>query len=437
MLDRQEFPIWLWVPFLTLLACAPGSTKLAGLGWLLIVVAGLVCMVRMAIARDRFCTPEDPEILQAARTWLMFCLLAFFFKFVGVLYWSDPIGTRHFDFRMLLSALAIHFFVARVTIGRARSSALVVSLMVASIVGLTFSYLHVSFDVDTPSNRINWAGGQVMLSWVLLSAAASDALAARWRGLAAVGFLVFWMAVLLSGARSAYLSLPWVVAAGMMLLMSKTGPATRGRWLLLLTMGAAALTVILTLTSPKVVQVPMSRIVLAVEQARVALGWETDQPRDVNTPVGSRLYMWQRSLEVIKESPWIGYGREQRIAFIKEWGREADAHIVKDQFHLHSEYINGMVDHGVVGLASTASYMIGLLVVAWRLRRRHGLMSLAVAGVAFTHITMSITNANSQTNNYSVVFGLAMMLIFLFRFGGIRPKESSAQDAPLPAFPWR
>lgn len=437
MPDRREVPIWLWIPFLALLACAPGSTKLAGSAWLLIVLAGLVCMTRMSLPRYRSGMSDDPEILQVARTWLLFCVLAFFFKFVGVLYWSDPIGTRHFDFRMLLSALAIHFFVARVSIGPARSGALVTSLLVASIVGLTFSYLHVSFDVDTPSNRINWAGGQVMLSWVLLSAAASDGLAVRWRALAAIGFSVFWMAVLLSGARSAYLSLPWVLAAGLMLLMSKTGPATRGRWLLLLTMGAAAVTVILSVTSPKIVQVPMSRIVLAVEQVQVALGWDTNQPRDVNTPVGSRLYMWQRSLEVIKESPWIGYGREQRIAFIKEWGREADAHIVKDQFHLHSEYINGMVDHGLVGLASTASYMVGLLVVAWQLRRRHGLMSLAVAGVAFTHITMSITNANSQTNNYSVVFGLAMMSIFLFRFAGIRPQDPASQGTAPPVPPWR
>lgn len=437
MPDRLEFRIWLWVPFVVLLACTPGSTKLAGLGWLLIVLAGLVCMLRAAIPSYRSWVPEDPDIQRAAGTWLMFCALGFAFKFAGVFYWSDPVGTRHFDFRMLLAALAIYFFVARVNIGSGRSAALISALLVASIVGLTFSYLHVSFEVDTPSNRINWAGGQVMLSWVLLSAAASDRLAVRWRGLAALGFVIFWLAVLLSGARSAYLSLPWVLAAGLMLLMSKIGPATRGRWLLLLTMGSAAITVVLTVTSPKIVQVPMSRIVLAVEQAQVALGWDTEQPRDVNTPVGSRLYMWQRSLEVIKESPWIGYGREQRIAFIKEWGREADAHIVKDQFHLHSEYINGMVDHGLVGLASTASYMVGLLVVAWQLRRRHGLMSLAVAGVAFTHITMSITNANSQTNNYSVVFGLAMMSIFLFRFAGIRPQDPASQGTAPPVPPWR
>lgn len=437
MSDRIAVPAWLWYAFLVLLACAPGSTKLAGLGWLLMVLAGLVCLVRACMPVHRGSIPGDPSLHLAARTWLLFCSLGFALKFVGVLYWSDPIGTRHFDFRMILSALAIHFFVSRVDRGEQAPHHLVMALFLAATVGFGASYLLATEGIDTPSNRINWAGGLVMLSWVLLSAAASDGLHRRWRGMAAAGFLIFWVAVLLTGARGAYLSAPWAVAAGMMLLLSKTGPATRGRWLLLVSMTIASLTAVLSLTSPKAIQVPMNRISLAVDQARDALGWDAGQPRDVNTSVGARLYMWQRSLDVIKDSPWIGYGREQRIAFIKEWGNEVDAHIVKDQFHLHSEYINGMVDHGVVGLASTAAYMIGLLVTAWHLRRRHGLMSLAMAGIAFTHITMSITNANSQTNNYSVVFGLAMMAIFLFRFGGIRPQEPAGQSHPKPVPPWR
>ena len=177
-----------------------------------------------------------------------------------------------------------------------------------------------------------------------------------------------------------------------------------------------ALTVIgMFLVAPKVLEVPMQRIDLAVQEARMALVGDERGGRDVDTPVGSRLYMWQRSMEVFKESPWIGYGRAQRIAFIKEWGDEADAHIVSSQSHLHNEYINGMVDHGVVGLASTLSYMLGLIAVALSLRREFPLMALSVGGIAFTHITMSMTNANSQTNNYSVMFGLVLTVVFLLR----------------------
>lgn len=430
--SSPAFKPWFWWAFVLLLAAAPGSTKLAGLAWVLMVVGGLVALVKSRPWQPSAWLPQDPDIHRAARTWLFFCLAGFSLKMLGVLYWSDPIGTRHFDFRMLLSSLAVYFLVARARIDLAQVRHLVIALMVAACVGFTFSYLHVNYEVDTPSNRINWAGGQVMLSWVLLSAAASSDLSKRSRWIAGIGFVVFWAAVLLSGARSAYLSLPWVLAAGAMLVLSKTGPAVRGRGLLLAALGAAALAVLLSLLSPKIVQVPISRISVAVEQAQSALGWgEHPGEKDVNTPVGARLYMWQRSLEMIKESPWIGYGREQRIAFIKDWGEEAHAHIVQDQFHLHSEYINGMVDHGLVGLASTAAYMLGLLVAAWQLRRRHGLMALALAGVAFTHITMSITNANSQTNNYSVIFGLTMVLVFLFRFRSIR-SQGQAQEVGVP-----
>ena len=166
---------------------------------------------------------------------------------------------------------------------------------------------------------------------------------------------------------------------------------------------------------PKVLEVPMHRVEIAVIEAHKAMLGDEDGDRDVDTPVGSRLYMWQRSIEVFKESPWIGYGRKQRIAFIKAWGKEANAHIVSDQSHLHSEYINGMVDHGLVGLASTLTYMLGLVAVALTLRREFPLMALSIGGIAFTHITMSLTNANSQTNNYSVVFGLALTVVFQLR----------------------
>ena len=67
--------------------------------------------------------------------------------------------------------------------------------------------------------------------------------------------------------------------------------------------------------------------------------------------------------------------------------------------------------------------MLGLVVVALSLRREFPLMAMSIGGIAFTHITMSLTNANSQTNNYSVVFGLAMTVVFQLRASrsGARP----------------
>ena len=120
---------------------------------------------------------------------------------------------------------------------------------------------------------------------------------------------------------------------------------------------------------------------------------------------------------MIQESPWIGYGRAQRIRFIKEWGGQANAHIVKDQTHLHSEYINGMVDHGVFGLLSTLTYMAGLIFLTFILRRNCHFLAMSAGGLAYIHVMMSFTDANSQTNNYSVMIGLALSSIFLLRLG--------------------
>ena len=160
---------------------------------------------------------------------------------------------------------------------------------------------------------------------------------------------------------------------------------------------------------------------------------EEVDPSAIDTSVGTRLYMWQRSKDMIAQSPWIGFGREQRMAFIQTWGAEVDAHIVLGQTHLHSEYVNGMIDHGVFGLLSTLSYMAGAVVLAWRLRRSFGLAAFSVGGIAYTHIVMSFTDTNSQTNNYSVMFTVSLLLVFLISDKHRGRNRESAHDGMGPA----
>lgn len=423
---------WLWAAFLLLLAFSPASTKMGGTNWLVMALAGLYFMFRGKVrARGQ---DLDDDILRASRVWLLACAAGLLIKMIGVLYWGDPIGTRHFDLRLFLGALSIHFFVARVNLADAARRQLLAALLVAAVAGFVVSHVHATYNVPTPSNRINWAGGLVMLSWVMLSATVCRRMTTAWHRAAVIGFLVFWLAILMSGARAAYLSLPWALMVGAVLLISRLGSSylRQGRWLLVTVFAVASLGSIVTLMEPKAVQVPMNRIAIAIEQAEDALGWGEQRTQIVDTSVGARIYMWQRSLEVIKERPWLGYGREQRMAFVKEWGKEANSGIVESQTHLHSEYINGMVDHGILGLFSTLAYMVGLLAMAWVLKARHGLMALAVAGIAFTHVTMSITDANSQTNNYSVMMNLALMSIFFFRFGPVREGGDSRSGADVP-----
>jgi O-antigen ligase len=414
-------PVWAWALFLGLLALAPANTKLAGTAWLLMALLGVWAMFAHRDWRPE--SAEDHVLWRAARLWLVFCAIAFAFKAIGITYWGDPWRTRHFDLRVLLTALSLFFLVSRLKLEPGRRVQLIGAMFVAACAGFLMSYLHANHDVETPSNRINWAGGLVMLSWALLPVMAMSQIAGRWRWMAFAGVLLLWGAVLMSGARSAYLSVPWLLVCAAVLMLGTRRHRHWGRWL---AGGVAAVLLgwfALYSMVPKVLEVPLNRVEIAIDDAQKALLGDEDGDRDVDTPVGSRIYMWERSLEVFKESPWIGYGRAQRIAFIKQWGKEANAHIVSDQFHLHSEYINGMVDHGLVGLASTLTYMLGLVVVALSLRRDFPLMAMSIGGIAFTHITMSLTNANSQTNNYSVIFGLALTVVFQLRASrpGARP----------------
>lgn len=426
-LNRQRSALldsaWWWI-WLALVVATPGETKLAGAGWAIVAVFGLIALFRQQ--GQAFLVSPDDTLARAGRTWFFFCLAGFAFKAIGVSYWGDAWKTRHFDMRMILSALAVAVLVSRLHISTLRKHQLATALSMASVVAFIVAYLHANLEFETPSNRINWAGGLAMLSWVLLSVAADGQFSRLVRYFAGIGFALLWGGILMTGARSAYLSLPWALLAGALVMFMTVRHDTFWRRVAVLGFGLILSMAVLHSAVPSIFSVPAERIQEAVSQAESALAPPGDPRRDVDTPVGSRIYMWQRSWEVFKESPWIGYGRLQRIAFIKEWGKESNAHIISDQFHLHSEYVNGMVDHGLVGLASTLSYMIGLVVLAWSLRKTMPLTAMAFGGIAFTHITMSITNANSQTNNYSVVFSLAMVTLFLLRPGRPRNHTSSA-----------
>lgn len=418
-IERGRFSEWVWGVFLCLVLLAPASTKMAGTGWLMIVLLGGWYALRKPVVP--LSDPDERLYRKAAKGWMVACLLAMGFKAVGMFYWDDPWWTRHFDFRLLLAGVSTYLVVQRVWSSEKQERRLIAVLMAASVVAFVVSYLHANYEVPTPSNRINWAGGLAMLACVLMSFAARPYLKRAWVRLLGAGVFIYMFAVLMSGARGAYMPLLWIAAVGLYLLIRRIDWTKSCRWFyrgLVLNLFAA---VLLVACVPKLFDVPKERVMLGLDEAKAVLmepGFSTEA---VDTSIGTRIYMWRRSLDVIREHPWLGYGREQRITFIQEWGDEIHAHIVKDQTHLHNEYINGMVDHGVFGLASTLSYMIGLIWVAWTLRRRYAMTSLAVGGIAFIHVTMSLTDTNSQTNNYSVMLSLALFMIFMARSGSTRP----------------
>ncbi|MEX1167545.1 MAG: O-antigen ligase family protein [Hydrogenophaga sp.] len=320
----------------------------------------------------------------------------------------------------------------------AQKNLLVSSLCVAGGVALVVAYRFAHHGIDTPSQRINWAGGLVMLACVTVPMLRSGFLSKfNQRALifAAVALVV---AVLLTGSRGPYLALPWVVLGSFWFfgrnIRSMLGVKAAG-WRLAVSL--VAVMIVLPIALPKVFEVPVARVMLGVAEMQAMVTGSTRNSHAIDTSVGTRVYMWRKSEQKIIDSPWIGYGRVQRMAFIQEWGAEVNAAMVTDQTHMHSEYINGMIDHGVFGLLSTLSYMVGAAVLAWRLRKRFSVAAFSVGGIAFTHWVMSFTDTNSQTNNYSVMITVSMLIVFWLaspntddpapRVGIPLPKPSNAQ----------
>ncbi len=426
-------PAWLWSLFVLMVALAPGSSKVAGAIWFLMVgAAGIAffCSPKAQVLRG-----EDAERLGLLRLWLYFCAAAFAFKAVGMFYWGDPWWTRHFDFRIVCAAAAMPILMARFQPSSAQRNLLVTALCIASGVALAVAYRFAYHGIDTPSQRINWAGGLVMLACITLPLIKLSFMSKLNQWAMAVATVVLVVAVLLTGSRGSYLALPWVVLGSVWLfgrnlraIFEVKAAGLRMAMLLLVVLIA------LPMALPKVFEVPVARVMLGVTEMHAMVTGSPRNSKAIDTSVGTRVYMWRKSEEKMLDSPWIGYGRDQRMAFIQEWGAEVNAEMVTDQTHMHSEYINGMIDHGIFGLLSTLSYMVGVAVLAWKLRKRFPVAAFSVGGIAFTHCVMSFTDTNSQTNNYSVMITVSLLIIFWLALP--YPEDQAATAGhPLPDTP--
>jgi hypothetical protein len=204
---------WLWWLCMGLLALSPVWSKFAGATWLALVLLGFYA---------RWSQPPTPALpawgAALARQWVLWCALAFGLRAVAQLYWGDSWEKRHFDLRLLLGAFAAAWLLSYRPRPRVSLNLFIAALVVAAAAGLSMVFLHVQFDVPTPSNRINWTLALAFLCCLSLGLAFTkniDRIQTRWIWLAITLHLV---AIFLSGTRAAYLIFPWVMGVGAYLL---------------------------------------------------------------------------------------------------------------------------------------------------------------------------------------------------------------------------
>lgn len=407
---------YVWWMLCTLLALAPTHTKLAGAGWLLWVgYAAWSYKTQQPVSTNG---THQSSLELAARYWLIGSCVACLLRLPPVLYWGDGWGDRHFESRMLVAALATYVLMHRTSLhDRLR----LLMLLALSVAGLCAASITVLFGRDTPTNPIPWAAAMGFMACVLVVLPTDNQpQPARW--LKVLGLLGFSIGILLSQSRGAYPALVWLAAVQGY--TAWTGSASRhshghgkeARQALprkvLWGMGGLSVAALL-LIFPALWQTPIERLATAWTESLNLLASATPASHAIDTSVGARLFMWQHALDAIGIHHPFGYGREQRLALIQQWGTSAGSTYVVTFGHVHNELLQAALDQGVFGLASVLSTWAGLLAAAWLCWKKHRPTAIGLLGLALVHISAGLTNVNTAHNYYGLMLGFATGMLFL------------------------
>ena len=107
----------------------------------------------------------------------------------------------------------------------------------------------------------------------------------------------------------------------------------------------------------------------------------SDNPYDLNTSVGWRLYFWDEILRRFWDSPWVGFGSgSSTILGTELFGTEASP---------HNGYLRVLYETGLVG---SAAFLFVLLAMLWQgARLLRARLPPRVAFISHVYVTMTVT----------------------------------------------
>jgi O-antigen ligase len=280
------------------------------------------------------------------------------------------------------------------------------ALATACAIGLGVTAL---YGRDTPVHPIAWA---VSLSfWVCLMAplVLAPALSPLRRTLWALAVLMGCMGVVLSQSRGVYGLIIWIALASYvaasnrtLLQMSTFRPRT---WLALgLVFGGF---IWMLSAQPAWLSAVFHRVAEIWVEASLS---QSNPTEAANTSVGSRLFLWSRALDAIEVHPWLGYGKENSIAMIRQWGQDINSDQVQKLGHLHHEFLDAWVSHGLMGILSLLVLATGMGLVVRKLWVPHPMAAQGILGILFMHITAGLSNTNMVHNYYGAMLSLSISL---------------------------
>ena len=130
---------------------------------------------------------------------------------------------------------------------------------------------------------------------------------------------------------------------------------------------------------------------------------------DAGTSVGSRLVLWEAAWNSLWAHPWVGIGVEARIALVQTVVPPDTLPDVAPLVHVHQQFLNQAVDHGLPGLMAALLCAGAPFALAWRAPTTT--MRWQCLGVGVVHTVGLMFNANMTHGTYAVNFGLVLMAI--------------------------
>jgi O-antigen ligase len=214
---------------------------------------------------------------------------------------------------------------------------------------------------------------------------------------------------LLSGARGGWLALP--LAVGLLPHLWRGQPLCPGPastkfnnlgWCALMAVGLIGF--VFVLQSSPIVGVRLQDALQDVQAYR--------QSHSINSSLGARLFMWQSSISLIAERPFLGWGS---IANYLQFSG-AIAEPWQNFNHVHNEFLDALVKRGILGgLGLTMIYLVPLYLFWQELRlRNRSSQALAAAGILLVVATLVFGLTQTFFSHASGATVYAFMLVILW-----------------------
>jgi O-antigen ligase len=403
------------------LAFASVYSKAMGLAWVILFLTALGLSIPF-IRKVR-----HQAISIGVLPWLKVACAVLLLKTIPMLYWEDSWSARHGELRLILGALSI-YVIAKMGLFNSKRFHLwlAYALTWTSAIGLAWVIVHGRLGV--PSHPIPWAASMAMVSALLLAMALKSDARLLHRRLWFVGGICAVLAVLTSQSRGAFgIVIWWLLVCGLDVYQKylsrsdfwTVAPKKVLRQVFIALLAAASFCWALSYTP--IAQRPLLSIQSGIDEFFVS---KESTVLGANSSVGARIFLWEKSTQAIQDSPWIGHGQVGRKQLISAWAEEADSHEIRRLSHVHNEYLNQWVDHGLLGLASQLCLLMGLL---WICRKLYNIQeytaAFALSGMAFVHLTASLSNVNFGHDYYTACFSTLIGLCLLM----VKPTPESNQ----------